>query len=127
MGKGTNTIQTQSAPPQQFLDAYTNLLNQGNAVAQQPLQQYQGPMVSGFTPDQSNAFSQVEDASGISTPYFNTAAQYAAQGAAPSQIQQFSGANVQQYQNPYTQQVIDSTMANINYRSSKINYSNRIY
>lgn len=112
--KGTNTVTQQSAPPPQFMAAYTDLLNRGNQTANQPLQQYQGPLVAGFTPDQSNAFNQVEQASGIAQPFYNTAAQYAAQGANPIQTQQFSNNAIQQYQNPFTQQVIDSTMQNVN-------------
>lgn len=149
MGKGTNTTTTQSQPPQQFLDAYTALLQRGNTVADQPLQQYGGPMVAGFTPDQTAGFEQVQNASGIASPYINTAAQYASQGASPiyPQLQQFSpqgvqqytdpyyqalgqtadpyyqalgnannsyGSSVQQYLNPYTQNVINTTLANSN-------------
>lgn len=116
--KGGQTTTTQSSPPPEFMQAYTNLLARGNQVADQPLQQYQGPLVAGFNPDQANAFSQVEQAAGSAMPYFNQAAQYAGLGAAPTNIQQFSNPTIQQYQNPFTQNVLDTTMANINQQNA---------
>lgn len=74
MSKGTNTVQTQSAPPQQILDAYTHLINAGQAQASQPLSQYGGPMVAGFTPDQQQAFSTINNAQGVAQPYINAGA-----------------------------------------------------
>lgn len=73
---GTNTVQTQSGPPQQYLDAFTNVLGQANQVAATPNQSYPGQTVAGFSPDQSAGITATENAYGMSAPYINTAAQY---------------------------------------------------
>src|SRR5215469_13365679 len=51
----TNTVVQNSQPPQQWLNAYTNLTTQAQNQAAQPLQQYSGQLVAPFSPDQLNA------------------------------------------------------------------------
>lgn len=127
--KNTTTTQ-KSEPSPAALAAYNYVGNVASQAAQQPLQQYTGPRVAGFTPDQQSAFQAVQNAQGIATPYINTAAQYAAQAATPvtgvptvggGQVdysaytpQTFNAADLAQFYNPYQQSVIDATLANIN-------------
>lgn len=82
-GGGTNTVTQQSNPPSQFLDAYQKLVQAGQAQAQQPLQQYGGPMVAGFTPQQQQAFSTIQNAQGLAQPYINSGAGLIGASAAP--------------------------------------------
>lgn len=113
-GGGTNTVTTQSGPPAPVLAQYQNLIGQANNQAQQPLNQYAGNMVAGFTPQQLQAFQQIQNSQGVADPYINSAAQMTAQGATPIQPTQFSADQVQQYMSPYTQNVVDATQAQFN-------------
>jgi hypothetical protein len=111
MGCGSqNTTSTStSSPPPQVLADYQNLVNQGQAVSQLPLQQYQGPVIAGFNPTQQAAFSEVDQAQGSALPYINAAQSYLAAGAQPvmNQVQGFN--SLGEYENPYTQQVTQAT------------------
>lgn len=108
-GGGTTT--TVSQPPQAVLDQYNKVVATANDVAGTPLQQYQGNMVAGFTPDQNSAFGTVNGLQGAAQPYINQAAGLINQSTTPLNVTPFSASAVSQYQNPYTQQVVDSTMA----------------
>lgn len=115
-GSSTNTVTQQSQPPWYVAQAYQNLINRGTQVANQPLQGYQGALLAGFNPTQQAAFANINNAAGVAQPFIDQAASYAGLGAAPvwPGLTRFSGANVAQYQSPYTQQVIDTTLQNIN-------------
>jgi hypothetical protein len=110
-GATTQQVTQTTSPPPQVLAAYQNLLNRGTAVANAPLQQWQGPTIAGFNPTQQSAFSEIAGAQGTALPYINSAAQYAAQGTTPvmNGVQQFNPQTLSQYQNPYTQQVTQAT------------------
>lgn len=114
-GGGTTTVNN-TQPPQAVLDAYTSLINRGTQVASTPYQAYQGQQVAGLTPMQQQAFQNINNAQGAAQPYINQASTLANQSAQPvaGNIPQYNDANLQQYQSPYTQGVINSTMANIN-------------
>lgn len=103
MGKGTNTVQTQSGPPPEVLAQYNKLTGMANQQAQAPLQQYAGPIVAGFTPQQLGAFQTIQNTQGIANPYIDAASQLTMQGAKPvtvagglgaDQIQQLMGQGV---------------------------------
>lgn len=115
-GGGTNTVTNNSSPPPEVMEQYRNLVNQGNQIAGQPLNQYGGPMVAGFTGDQNNAFQTVRDAQGLSAPYLGNAQQMIQDSQKPlwDSTQQWSPQAIQQYMNPYQQDVVNSTMANLN-------------
>lgn len=136
-GGGTNTTQTVSGPPQQFLDAYGQVMDQAKGVASTPYQPYPGNLVAGLSPDQQQGISQTQNAQGIANPFINAAAQEIGNSTTPvltpqvNQDQMGSTAyfqeagqtlpfqnltpqQIQQYQNPYTQQVIDATQAEFN-------------
>lgn len=112
-GGGTNTVTQNSAPPPQVMQAYQTALNAGQSAASQPLQQYGGPTIAGFTPDQLSAFGTINSAQGVSQPYIDQAQGLIQQGTQPlwSGVQQFSPENVQQYMNPYTKNVLDASVA----------------
>jgi hypothetical protein len=110
-GGQSSTVTSTTSPPPQVLAAYQNLLNRGNAVANLPLQQWQGPTIAGFNPTQQRAFAEIDQAQGAALPWINAATQYAGAGAAPvfPNVMQFNGDNLQRFENPFTQQVTQAT------------------
>lgn len=104
-GNKQQTQTTQVSP--QVTQAFTNLMNRGMSVANQPLQQYGGPMVAGFTPDQTASFQNIENAQGLALPFYNSGAQMAGQGASAA------AGGIGQYLNPYQHSVTDATLANM--------------
>ena len=112
-GSGTNTVVQQSSPPASVLAAYQNVLGQAQNVASQPLQQYQGNIVAGLSPDQISAMNTIDSSQGITAPYINQAAKSFNSATTPlwSGVQQFSPSAVSQYESPYTQQVVGATEA----------------
>ena len=85
MSQGSNTVQQSSGPPQQFLNAYSNVTGQAQNVASQPYQQYPGSLVANLSPDQLAGISATENIanSNVSAPYLNSAAQYIDQSTQP--------------------------------------------
>lgn len=112
-GGGTNTVVQQQQPPANVLQDYQNVVNQAQQVSSAPLQQYSGPMVAGLQPLQQQAITGMQNNQGIANPYINAAAQLDAGATQPISPMAFSGDAVNAYQSPYTQQVIQSTMANM--------------
>lgn len=68
-----STSTSTSSPPQWMLDKLQNLSNRAEAQSQAPLQQYSGSLVAGFTPAQYQAMSTIDNAQGMSAPYYNQA------------------------------------------------------
>ena len=114
-GGGTNTVTNNSAPPAQYMAAYTNAINNAGQVASQPYTPYSGQMVAGLTPDQTASMNTVDNAQGMMQPYTQAAVQATNNSQTPiwSNVQQFSPSGIAQYMSPYTQQVVDTTQANI--------------
>ena len=108
-----STSSTTSSLPPQVLQAYQGLTTQAQNVASQPLQQYAGPTIAGFTPAQMTAFNTVNNAQGVANPYINAASEYAANSTAPiiNQVQGFSPSAVSEYESPYTSNVVNATEA----------------
>jgi hypothetical protein len=88
------------------------------SAAQQPYQAYEGPRIAGFTPGQEQAFGATEQAAGAYKPQLAAAEQTAQQaggisamGAAQPYFNQASQnlpSTIQNYMNPYQQNVIDT-------------------
>lgn len=78
----------------------TNMLGQGQALAQQPYQAFQGPLTAGYTPAQSAAFSGI---AGLAVPTAQmggfTPGSFTAQGTA------------QQFMSPYVEAAIEPQIA----------------
>lgn len=98
-GGSQNTTTQTSGPPPQVLQNYQALTGAAQNVAQQPLQQYSGPLVAGFTPQQQASFGQAAQAGGIGIPYLNAASQEFGAATTPSYE------TVGNYISPYTQNV----------------------
>ena len=110
---GTNTVVQNSQPPAQVMQAYQNLTNSAFSQAGQPLQQYAGPMVAGFTPQQTQAFGTIQNAQGMATPYINAASQEFGQATTPF------NQTVGSYESPYTGAVTNSLQGLFNQQNAQ--------
>lgn len=110
-GGGSTTTQSQYQPPAQVLENYGALTSAGENLISQPEQQYGGPMVAGFNPDQDQAFQTVQNAQGIAQPYINAGAQEIGASTAPVWNGPVTGSDINQYESPYTQDVTHSMQA----------------
>lgn len=114
MSKGATT-QTATVPEYQQRQQ-EELFQAAKVASQQPFVPYTGARVAGFNPDQLQQF-------GATRGLFETGMQYdpltglqgLAQQEAPQigQVGSLLGADIGAYQSPYTQQVIDQSMADI--------------
>lgn len=110
MGKNTTTSNssTTSAAPQ-ATQAYSNLLTQAQGVASTPYQAYTGELTAPVNAQQQTGISGINAAAGQAQPGLAAANNQAIASSAP-----ITGQTIQNYQNPYTQQVVNATEAQIN-------------
>ena len=107
-GKNTETQSTVIDPSQ--LRMFQGLYDTARVVADQPYIPYTGARVAGFNPDQLQGFDATRNMFGQSMGYDPRGSLNALAGmSAPSILDRDIGA----YQNPYTQQVIDTTLADL--------------
>lgn len=85
------------------------MLTQAGQVASTPYQAYSGQLVAPTNSQQDTGISGINQYAGFAQPYIQQAAGYANQAAQP-----LTAAQIQQYQSPYTQQVVDATQAQFN-------------
>lgn len=107
--------QVNTALPQ-YSSAYNNLLSQVQNTASTPYQNYSGPIVAGFNPQQEAAFGTVSNAAGatgdaVAQPYYGQAQNDFGAATTPlwSGVQQFSPSSISQYESPYTSDVVNAT------------------
>jgi len=108
-GKQTTT-QTQTVDPE-FKSRALDVYSRAQTVADRPYEAYTGNMVAGFTPQQQQAFAQFGQAATAAQPAIAQAQELTRRVGAyqPQTVAQA----MEGYQNPYTQQVIDTTLADI--------------
>lgn len=107
-GKNQTSTSSQSYTPaglSQLQDIWAKV----QGASSQPYTPYTGQQVAGLDPTQTAGVNNVNSAVGSAQPYFDQAAQYATQGASSISPEQ-----IQKYQSPYTQNVIDATQRNFN-------------
>ena len=109
----TNSNSTQTPAPQ-AMQAYTNVLNQAQNVASKPYAPYTGQLVAPLTADQQAAFQGVENMQGAMQPYVQSAQDLINSAVNYSNPSNFNQQSVSRYFNPYQQNVINATMANMN-------------
>lgn len=102
--KGSNTTTTSSAPAPQAMQAYQYLLDRAGGVAQTPFQAYGGDLTAPVNAQQNLGISNINQGAGVAQPYIQQASDYARQAATP-----LTQAQIQQYQSPHTQAVVDAT------------------
>lgn len=145
--KGSNTTTSSNAPPQQYLAEYSAVNNLAQQVGTTPYSSYPGQSVAQLSPDQSAGIGQVEDLTangGVQSPYLQSAQNYFGQATQPllssiptvnnstlsglgatglGEIQQeatgLSQANINQFESPYTQQVVGATEAQLNNQNAQ--------
>ena len=108
---------TTSQVPQYLSDYLYNLMSGAYSAAQQPYQAYEGPRIADFTAPQQQAFDQTAQAAGAYQPELAAAQQTANAGAGLNtlsaaqpyfnQASQTTPGVIQNYMNPYQQNVID--------------------
>ena len=114
----TTSALTTSQVPQYLSDYLYNLMSGAYSAAQQPYQAYGGPRIAGFTDPQTQAFTQTAQAAGSYQPQLQAAEKTAGTAGGLSTIgaaqPYFSAAAqttpgvIQNYMNPYQQNVIDT-------------------
>ena len=114
MSKGKST-QSVSLPAYQEAQA-KELFQAGKSLAGTPFVPYTGPRVAGFNPDQLRQFQATRGLFETGMQYDPlTGIQELAQREAPQigQVGSLLGADIGAYQSPYTEQVIEQSMADI--------------
>ena len=117
-GGGTTTQASQSTSVNQIPQWMTDAGEQNYAfaqnVAEQPLQQYQGQMVSDVAPQTQQSWDVAANSGNVGADQYNgaTAGYLGALGQTPANVRagQISNTNLQPYMDPYTQSVINATM-----------------
>jgi hypothetical protein len=109
-GTAQNIISTIKAPDE-VLDQYRNVFDAANTAAAKPFQIYSenpADFVAQINAQQQMGISGINAAAGSYQPFYNSAMQAAQAGtgyATPGEL------NIDQFMNPYQQDVINSTMA----------------
>lgn len=115
-GGGSNQMGFQATtstytPNPEAMQAYRQALGMAENVASIPYEAYQGQMTAGFTPDQLAAFQGTREMQGMAQPYINAATSAVNQSMNLADPRNFTPAALQQYYNPYQQNVIESSKA----------------
>lgn len=114
--KGSATTTTATQPNPQAMAQYETLLSQAQNVANTPYQAYGGEGVAGVNPEQYSGISGINSYANAAQPAIQTAEGMATAAASP-----ITAAQIQNYENPYTQQVVDSTQAQFNNENAQQN------
>lgn len=115
-GGGSNQMGFQATtstytPNPEAMQAYRQAIGMAENVASIPYEAYQGQMTAGFTPDQLAAFQGTREMQGMAQPYINAATSAVNQSLSLADPRNFTPAALQQYYNPYQQNVIESSKA----------------
>lgn len=105
-GQQKSTSNQTIRPDQYAYDLYKNILERAEEVGQQPYTAYQGEQVAGFTPDQLAAFQAIRQAQGAGAGTLQQGVEAAGRGVAA-----ITPEDIQRYQDPYQQAVVESTLA----------------
>lgn len=106
-GKSGTTIQKTEIPPE-VMARYNAVNARAEKAAAKPFQKYEGQFVAPLTGTQSGAIQNITQAAGMAQPYFTKASDYMTAGA--QNVGRLTADQIAQYQNPYTQSVIDPTI-----------------
>lgn len=120
-GKGskTQTATSTNAPPPEVLANYNQITQQAKNVAATPYTPYGGQMVAPINQTEQAGIAAIPGAATAYQPYYGQAQGLIGQGTQQYSPTQFSSQAVGQYESPYTQDVINSTLSNINQENQK--------
>ena len=111
MSKGKSTTTTSNTIDPELMGIYKDVYGIGKTIANQPYLPYTGPQVAGFNPDQLAGFDTTRSNYLKSLTADPRAKLYELMtGSAPS----FLTGDISGYMNPYTQNVVDTTLTDIN-------------
>ena len=120
-----SSASTTYQPPQAVTNAITDILGRAATQSNQPYPQYtpdtaaqysnyNAGLLAPMTPNQTQAGQSIAGLQGYTAPNFGAATNLVANAANPLQMQQFSQNSVNQYMNPYLNDVVGSAVSNIN-------------
>lgn len=118
-GGSTQTATSTNSPPPDVMANYDAVTAQAKQVAATPYTAYSGQLVSPFNSTEQAGLNAIAPASTAYQPYYGQAQGLIGQGTQQYTPTQFSSGAVGQYESPYTQDVINSTMANINQNNAE--------
>ena len=95
------------------MQQYGTAWNAAQSAAATPFHMYGGEFTAGMNQTQNQATTDIQNSKNLYQPYFSQAQTLAQNGAQPMNIPQFSAEALQQYQNPYMNQVVNATMAQL--------------
>jgi len=111
-GKGTTQTSTQSKP-QYVQNAQQQLVGQAQQVASTPYQPYTGQLVAPLNSTQTGATSSLANLQNAVSPYLNQAQSMYTSASQPISVNPLTSSSISQYESPYQQDVINSTMAQL--------------
>lgn len=109
MGKGSNNTTTTTAPNSQAMQSYQDLLARAQGVSNTPYTPFGGEMVAPVNAQQNTGIANINSNAGFAMPYIQTAG-----GMAYNAAQPITGQQIQQYSNPFTDQVVNATQNQFN-------------
>jgi hypothetical protein len=105
-GKSGTTTQSVKIPPE-VLARYNAVNARAEKVAERPFQPYAGQFVAGLTRQQQAGMAGIDRAAGMAQPYYDAAAGLT--GAGSRGVGPLTRQQIQYYQDPYTESVVDPT------------------
>ena len=118
MGKGSNTTSTTqsgtstASPDSNAYQAYLALLNRASGVASTPYQGFQGQETAPINEQQQAGIGNINQISGPNSQFI---------GQIDASGNPISAADIQRYQDPYTNQVINATQADFDVQNQRAN------
>lgn len=106
-GGGGSTVQQVQIPPE-VLARYNAVNAKAETVAATPFEKYTGEFVAPLNATQTAGINATSNASQMAQPYYQDAT--SATKAGMQNVGPLTAAQIQQYQNPYTQAVVDPTV-----------------
>lgn len=117
-GSQSTTTQVQQIPEfeQGFAQENQNIARE---IASRPYQQYQGQLIAGFSPRQSQGMNMVDQAATAGQPAMQQAQQMTANSAQP-----WTAQTAQQYMNPYAQTALQPQIQALNLQQGQQQMAN---
>lgn len=106
------TTTSTNKPPPYLEEAYKDIIGKAEDIYALPLNQYTGPTLAGFTPDQEAAFSTIRGAGDVMAPWMDSASGYLTAGNQDifGELPQFGSEGLARFMDPYHDQVIAATI-----------------
>lgn len=111
--KGSQTSTSTYTPPKEVMENYRYVTDLAKQVANTPYERYKGELVAGMTPTQKAGIQNVNRAQGMALPYFKRANNLAYDAATAGDTKNFGQEDIDPYMSPYLNNVVGSTMANL--------------